>query len=70
MGVVGQRHDPLGLPTRKRPGTQCTEGLVGPKALLDRCENIVPTGFRSPDRPASTRYPGSQLRNKMKYKQN
>lgn len=29
-GVGGQRNDPVDLPQRKRPGTQCTEDLVAP----------------------------------------
>ena len=29
----------------------CTGGWVGPRVGLDRCENLAPTGFRSPDRP-------------------
>jgi hypothetical protein len=33
------------------PGTHCTEGSVGPKAGLDKCENLASTGIRSPDRP-------------------
>ena len=37
---------------RERPGTHCTGGWVGPRAGLDRCENLAPNEIRSPDRPA------------------
>jgi len=37
---------------RERPGTHCTGGWVGPRAVLDRCRKSCPTGIRSPDRPA------------------
>jgi hypothetical protein len=33
---------------RKKPGTHCTGGWVGPRAGLDVCP---PIGIRSPDRP-------------------
>jgi hypothetical protein len=54
---------------RKRAGTHCTGGWVGPGAGLDRCGKSRPTGIRSPDLPASSeslyrlRCPGSHMRN-------
>jgi len=46
MGVGGQRHAPSALPPRKRPGTHCTGGLVGPRAGLDGCgKSHPPLGF-------------------------
>jgi hypothetical protein len=42
MGVGGQRHAPATLPPRKRPGTHCIRGWVGPRAGLDRCGKISP----------------------------
>jgi len=62
MGV--QRH---ALPAycRERPGNHCIGGWVGPRADLDGCGKSLPTGIRSPDRPArikslyQLRYPGS-----------
>ena len=59
-----QRHAPATLPSRKRPGTHCTEGWVGPRAGLDGCGKYRPIGIRSPDRPAPSKslyrlsYPG------------
>jgi hypothetical protein len=52
MGVGGQRHAPAALPPGKRPGTHFIGGWVGPRAVLDGCENLTPTGIRSQDRPA------------------
>jgi hypothetical protein len=43
---------PRPLYPRERPGTNCTGGWVGPNAGLDVCENLTPTGIRSPDLPA------------------
>ena len=44
---------PLPLYLRKRPGTHCIGGWVGPQTGLDGCGNSCPpTGIRSPDRPA------------------
>ena len=38
---------------RERPCTHCIGGWVGPRAVLDGCGKILlPTGIRSPDRPA------------------
>jgi len=31
----------------ERPGTHCTGGWVGPRAVLEGAENRVPTGIRS-----------------------
>jgi hypothetical protein len=37
----------------ERPGTHCTEGWLGPRTGLDWCgKSRLPTGIRSPDRPA------------------
>jgi hypothetical protein len=43
---------PRPLYPRERPGTQYTEGWVGPRAGLDMCEKSRPHRIRSPDRPA------------------
>ena len=52
-GVEGSASRPDRSLPRKRPGTQCTGGWVGPRAGLDRCgKSRPPTGIRSPDRPA------------------
>ena len=41
---------------KNRPGTQYTGGCVGPKGSLDRCRKFtLPTGTRSPDRPARSK---------------
>jgi hypothetical protein len=37
---------------REKPGTHCTGGWVGPRAGLDSCRYLSPTGIRSPHRPA------------------
>jgi hypothetical protein len=42
MGVGGQLHAPAALPPGKRPGTDCIEGWVGPRALLDGCDKSRP----------------------------
>ena len=49
MEMGGQRHAPAVLSPGKRPGTHCIGGWVGPRAGT---EDLAPTGFRSPDRPA------------------
>ena len=52
---------------REWPGTHCTGGWVGPRAGLDGCENLAPTGKWSPDRSARSEslyrlsYPSTQL---------
>ena len=40
-GVGGRRHAPAAL-ARKRPGTHCTGGRVGPRAGLDGCRKYLP----------------------------
>ena len=45
-GVRGQRHAPVALYSRERPGTHCTGNLVGPRAGLDRYgKSRPPPGF-------------------------
>jgi len=51
MEVGAQSHAPAALPPGKT-GTYCIGGWVGLKAVLDGAGNLVPTGIRSPDRPA------------------
>jgi hypothetical protein len=41
-GVRGQRHAPAALYPRERPSTHCTEGWVGPRAVLNRCRKSRP----------------------------
>ena len=41
-GVGGQRHTPVALLPRNRPGTHCTGGLVSPTASLDGCGKSRP----------------------------
>jgi len=48
---MGQRHASAALYPRKRPGTHCTGGWVGPRPIWKGAENLDPTGIRSPDRP-------------------
>jgi len=48
--VRGQRHAPAAFYPRERPGTHCTGGWVDPRAGLERCGNLAPTGIRFPDR--------------------
>jgi hypothetical protein len=41
-GVGGQCHAPAALPPRKRHGTHCTGGCMGPRTGLSRCaEEII-----------------------------
>jgi len=59
MRVGGQRHAPAVLPSRKRPGTHCTGGWVGPSAGLGRVwKNSPPQpGFVSRNvQPVASRY--------------
>jgi hypothetical protein len=49
--VGGQHHAPAALP-RERPGTHCTGGWVGPRAVWMCAKNLAPTGIRFPDRSA------------------
>ena len=67
MGWMVNTTLPAALPQRKRPGTHCTGGWVGPRAGLDGCgKSRPPPGIRSPDRPARSEslyrlsYPGPQ----------
>jgi len=52
----GQSHAPVDLTLTKRNSIHCTEGWVGPRAVLDgrRQEKICcsPIGVGIPDRPA------------------
>ena len=59
MGVGGQRHSPAALP-RKRPGTHCTGGWMGPRAGLDGREKISPAPEFDPQTvlPVASRYTG------------
>ena len=46
MGMGGERHTPIDLPPRERPGTQCIGCWVGPRAGLDGCgKPRPPLGF-------------------------
>jgi hypothetical protein len=54
MVVGGQHHAPAALPRGKRPGTHIITGWVGPRAGLDGCGNLAPTGIRSPDHSVRT----------------
>ena len=38
----GQRHAPAALYPWERPGTHCTGGWVGPRAVMDRCGKSCP----------------------------
>ena len=52
--VGDQRHALVALPLGKRPGTQCIEGWVGPRAGLNgcgKCPSSLPE-FDPPDLPA------------------
>jgi hypothetical protein len=76
MGVSGQRQAPTALYSREKdPGTHCTGGWVGPRAVLDtevRGKILSPLpGIerRSPGRPARsqlTELTGSQTLNVCK----
>ena len=66
-GVRGQRHAPVALYTRERPGTHCRGGWVVPRVGLDRCGKSLPFGIRSPNSPARSqslyrlRYPALHM---------
>jgi len=45
MWVGGQRYAPANLPPKKRPGTNCTKGWVGPRPGLDGCEKSRSQGL-------------------------
>ena len=42
MGLGGQRHAPVALPSGKRPGTNCIGSWVSPTAGLDGCGKSRP----------------------------
>ena len=41
---------------QKRAGTYCTGGGVGPGPAWTGAENLAPTRFRTPDRPARSQW--------------
>jgi hypothetical protein len=53
-GMGDERNVPAALPPPpgEGPGTRSIAGWVSHRAGLDGCENLAPTGIRSPDRPA------------------
>ena len=57
-GMRDQLHAPPVLYPRKRPGTHCTGGWVGPRADLDRCgKSRPPPGFDPRTvQPVASRY--------------
>jgi hypothetical protein len=57
-GVGGQRHDPTALPLVRKRGTHCTEGWVGPMAVLDGCGKSRPLPRFDPRtvQPVASRY--------------
>jgi hypothetical protein len=56
--VKGQRHAPTALYPWEKRGTHCTEGWVGPRAGLDRCEKSRPPPGFDPRtvQPVTSRY--------------
>ena len=58
MGVGGRRHAPAALYPRERPGTHCTGGWVGPRAVLDWCGKSQPRPGFDPRtvQPVASRY--------------
>ena len=56
--MKGQRHAPVALYPRERPGTHCTGGWMGPRAGLDRCgKSCPPPGFDPRTaQPVASRY--------------
>jgi len=52
MGVGVQRHAPAALASRKVPVPIVQEAGWAPGTVWAGAENLAPTGFRSPDRPA------------------
>ena len=50
--MSGQRQTSAPLYPRKKPGTHCTEGCVGPGPVWTGEENLAPTGIRFPEPPA------------------
>jgi hypothetical protein len=57
-GWGGQRHALVTLYPRKRPGTHCTEGWVGPRPGLDSCGKSRPAPGFDPQtvQPVASRY--------------
>jgi len=49
-GVGGKRQAPAALPPRKRPGTHCPGGWVGPRAGLNRSGESRPHRDSTPGR--------------------
>ena len=62
-GVGGQGLALATLAPRKRHGTRCIGGWVGPRAGLDRCGKISPPPRFDPRtvQPVASRYPGPPL---------
>jgi hypothetical protein len=64
--VGGQSHAPATLPSGKDPVPTVEEDRWASEAVWTGAGNLVPTGIRSPDRPAGSEslyrlsYPGSQ----------
>ena len=50
-GLSGQQHAPAALYPRERPGTHCTGGWVGPRAVMDR-RKISPLPGLDPGPPS------------------
>jgi hypothetical protein len=48
MGMGGWCYAPAALPPRKRPGTHCVVGWVGPMSGLDGCGKPCPTAGFNP----------------------
>ena len=51
-GMRGQRHALAALYPREGPGTHCK----APWPVWTGAENLVPTGIRTPDRPARSQW--------------
>jgi hypothetical protein len=64
MGVGGQRHASAAFTPAKEPVPILQKAGWAPRTVWTGAENLVPTGIRSPDRPARSeslyrlRYPG------------
>ena len=67
MWVGDERHAPSALPPRKKPGTHCIGGWVGPRTCLDERENLAAILIRFPDPIARSewlyllRHPGPRM---------
>jgi len=57
MFVGGQRHAPAALPPGKDPVPIVYEAEWTPEPVWTGVENVVPTGIRSPNRPARVPIP-------------